>query len=101
MVYPKALILYGGFRFKKNVTRVRAVKITLQVYENLTFLLTKYRCINIEKIFGKFQKICWKYEQSKNENADRERFVIANNPKKEKKREKKTSSIGGTSLLRR
>ena len=43
----------------------------------------------------------WKYEQSKNENADRERFAIANNPKKEKKREKKTLSIGETSLLRR
>ena len=43
----------------------------------------------------------WKYEQSKNENADRERFAIANNPRKEKKREKKTSSIGETSLLRR
>ena len=48
-----------------------------------------------------FKVFHWKYEQSKNENADRQRFVIANNPKKEKKREKKTSSIGETSLLGR
>ena len=50
MVYPKALILYGGFAFKKGATRVRAVKVTLYVHENLTFPLPKYRRVNIQKI---------------------------------------------------
>ena len=50
MVYPKALILYGGFPFKKGATRVRAVKVTLYVHGNLTFPLPKYRRVNIQKI---------------------------------------------------
>ena len=50
MVYPKALILYGGFPFKKGATRVRTVKVTPYVHENLTFSLTKYRRVNIQKI---------------------------------------------------
>ena len=50
MVYPKALILYGGFPFKKGPTRVRVVKVTLYVHENLTFALPKYRRVNIQKI---------------------------------------------------
>ena len=43
----------------------------------------------------------WQYQQSKNENAGRERFVIDNNPKKEKKREKKTKRAGEASLLKK
>ena len=34
---------------EKTVTRVRAVKVTLYVHENLTFKLTKYRRANIQK----------------------------------------------------
>ena len=49
VVYLKAVILYGGFPLKKAVTRVRAVKATLYVHENLTFKLTKNRRVNIQK----------------------------------------------------
>ena len=50
MVYLEALILYGGFLFKKGAMRVRTVKVTLYVYENLTFPLTKHSLVNIQKI---------------------------------------------------
>ena len=49
VVYPKAVILYDGFPLKKAVRRVRAVKVTLYVHENLTFKLTKNRRVNIQK----------------------------------------------------
>ena len=48
-VYPKAVILCGGSLLWKTVTRVRAVKVTLYVHENLTFKLTKNRRVNIQK----------------------------------------------------
>ena len=51
MVYLEALILYGGFLFKKGAMRVRTVKVTLYVHENLTFPLTKHSLVNIQKIF--------------------------------------------------
>ena len=49
VVYPEAVTLYGGFRLKTAVARVRAVKVTLYVHENLTFKLTKNRRVNIQK----------------------------------------------------
>ena len=63
VVYPKAVILYGGFPLKKAVPRVRAVKVTLYVPENLTFKLTKNRHVNIQKTlrFIKNKVYGWKY----------------------------------------
>ena len=49
VAYPRAVILYDGFPLKKAVRRVRAVKVTLYVRENLTFKLTKNRRVNIQK----------------------------------------------------
>ena len=48
VVYPKAVILYGGFLLKKTVTRARVVKVTLYAHENLTIKLTKNRRVNIQ-----------------------------------------------------
>ena len=51
VVCPKAVILHGGPPLKTAVTRVRAVKVTLYVHENLTFKLTKNRRVNIQKTY--------------------------------------------------
>ena len=49
MVYPKVVILSGGFLLKKAVTRARVVKVTLYVlYDNLIIKLTKNRPANIQ-----------------------------------------------------
>ena len=80
VVYPKAVILYGGFPLKKAVTRITAVKVLPYVYKNLTFILTKNRHLNVQKTL-RFKA---------NENGGRERFVIDDHPKREKNREKKT-----------
>ena len=48
-VFPKAVILYGGSPLKKAVPRVRTVKVTLYVPENLAFKLTKNRRVYIQK----------------------------------------------------
>ena len=50
VVYPKAVILYRGSPLKKAVPRVRAVKVTLYVPENLTFKISEKN-----KVYG------WKY----------------------------------------
>ena len=51
VVCPKAVRLHGGSPLKTDVTRVRAVKVMLYVHENLTFILTKIRRVNIQKTY--------------------------------------------------
>ena len=91
-----AVILYSGFPLKKAATRVSVVKVTLYFHENLIFKSTKNRRVNIQKTLrfktnSKIQYMVRNINQAKMKKlAERERFVIDNNSKRDKKREKKT-----------
>ena len=63
VVYPKAVILHDGSPLEEAVPRVRTVKVTLYVPENLTVKLTKNRRVNVQKTlrFRKNKVYGWKY----------------------------------------
>ena len=70
------------------------MKVTLYVHENLTFKLTKNRRVNIRKTLilkakSKINCMDGNINKAKTKMLA-ERFVIDNNPKREKKREQKT-----------
>ena len=78
------------------------MKVTFYVHENLTFKLTKSRRVNIQKtlrlitnskikyMVKNINELKLKMLAERERDRERERFVIDNNPKREKKREKKT-----------
>ena len=96
ILYPKAVILDGGFPLKKAVTHVRSVKVTLYVYENLTFRLTKSRRVNFQQTLRlkTISLLLYGYmvgninKAKMDALAERDLSLIY--PKRQKKREKKT-----------
>ena len=105
VVYPKAVILYGGFPLKKAVTRVRTVKVTLYVHENLTFKLTKNRRVNIQKTLrfktnNKIKYTVGNINKTKMKMvAERDLLLII--ILRERREKRKPRVLGETSLLRK